>query len=112
MGQGPLLPFCWCPKKTTNPGALQAKPYQENRLGTDKENKMICHICGGELEKVVTNLPFKINHDSIMIVKGFPILQCVNCIEYVIEDEVMQKVDNILNRIDATAELEVLNYAV
>lgn len=73
---------------------------------------MICHICGGKLEKVVTNLPFKINHDSIIIVKQLPVLQCVNCSEYVIEDEVMQKVDSILNRIDATAELEVLNYAV
>lgn len=73
---------------------------------------MICHICGGRLEKVVTNLPFKVNHDSIVIVKRLPVLQCVNCREYAIEDEVMQKVDSILDRIDATAELEVLNYAV
>jgi YgiT-type zinc finger domain-containing protein len=73
---------------------------------------MICHICGGKLEKIVTDLPFKINDDSIVIVKRLPVLQCVNCSEYVIEDQVMQKVDSILNRIDATAELEVLNYAV
>jgi YgiT-type zinc finger domain-containing protein len=73
---------------------------------------MICHICGGKLEKMVTDLPFKINGDSIVIVKRLPVLQCVNCSEYVIEDEVMQKVDSILNRIDATAELEILNYAL
>ncbi len=81
-------------------------------MGTDKENKMICHICGGELEKIVTDLPFKINGDSIVIVKRLPVLQCVNCSEYVIEDEVMRKVDGILNRIDVTAKLEVLNYAL
>jgi YgiT-type zinc finger domain-containing protein len=61
---------------------------------------------------MVTDLPFKINGDSIVIVKRLPVLQCVNCSEYVIEDEVMQKVDSILNRIDATAELEILNYAL
>lgn len=73
---------------------------------------MICHNCGGKLENLITNLPFKVNHDSIVIIKGLPVLQCLNCSEYAIEDEVMQNVDNILNRIDKTAELEVLSYAV
>jgi YgiT-type zinc finger domain-containing protein len=73
---------------------------------------MICHDCGGKLEKLITNLPFKVNHDSIAIVKGLPDLQCRNCNEYMIEDEVMQNIDSILNRIDKTAELEVLSYAV
>jgi len=73
---------------------------------------MICHNCGGKLEKLTTNLPFKVNHDSIVIIKGLPVLQCCNCSEYMIEDEVMQNVDNILSRIDKTAELEVLSYVV
>jgi YgiT-type zinc finger domain-containing protein len=73
---------------------------------------MICHNCGGKLEKLITNLPFKVNHDSIVVIKGLPVLQCQNCSEYSIEDEVMQNVDTILNRIDKTAELEVLSYAV
>jgi len=73
---------------------------------------MICHNCGGKLENLITNLPFKVNHDSIVIIKGLPVLQCQNCSEYVIEDEVMKNIDTILNRIDKTAELEVLSYAV
>jgi len=73
---------------------------------------MICHNCGGKLEKLITNLPFKVNYDSIVIIKELPVLQCRNCNEYTIEDEVMQNVDNILNKIDKTAELEVLSYAV
>ena len=73
---------------------------------------MICHNCGGKLEKLITNLPFKVNHDSIVIIKGLPVLQCQNCSEYSIEDEVMEKVDSILSRIDKTAELEVLSYSV
>ena len=73
---------------------------------------MICHNCGGELEKIITDLPFKVRSDSIIIVKRLPVLQCQNCNEYSIEDSVMQKVDGILDKIDRTAELEILSYAV
>jgi len=79
----------------------------------ENENKnMICRICGGKLESQVTNLPFKINDNSIVIIKGLPVLQCQNCSEYLIEDAMMEKVDAILGRIEKTAELEVLSYAV
>ena len=73
---------------------------------------MNCHNCGEKLEKIITNLPFKVRDDSIIIIKGLPILQCHNCNEYLIEDSVMQEVDRILNKIDKTAELEILSYAV
>ncbi|HDH04390.1 MAG TPA: YgiT-type zinc finger protein [Nitrospirae bacterium] len=73
---------------------------------------MNCHNCGGQLEKVATDLPFKIKSDSIVIIKKLPVQQCQNCNEYLIEDSVMEKVDNILNKVDKTAELEILSYAV
>jgi YgiT-type zinc finger domain-containing protein len=71
-----------------------------------------CHNCGGNFERVITDLPFKISQSSIIIIKKLPILQCQNCNEYVIEDAVMVNVDCVLSRIDSTAELEILNYAV
>lgn len=80
-------------------------------LPRSKEKAMTCHNCGGNLENLITGLPFKLSDDCIVIIKGLPVLQCVNCSEYVIEDHVMQKIDIILNKIDTTAELEVLNYA-
>ena len=73
---------------------------------------MNCHNCGEKLEGIITNLPFKVRDDCIIIIKELPILQCHNCNEYLIEDLVMQKVDRILNKIDTTAELEILSYAV
>jgi YgiT-type zinc finger domain-containing protein len=73
---------------------------------------VICHKCGGKLEKIVTDLPFKINVNSIIIIKKMPVLQCRNCDEYLIEDPVMEKVDNILRKTDRTSELEILSYAV
>jgi len=72
---------------------------------------MICHNCGGRLEKIITNLPFKVNYDSIIIIKELPLLQCRNCNEYLIEDSVMEKVDCVLAKVDKTAELEILSYA-
>ncbi len=73
---------------------------------------MNCHNCGGKLEKVVTDLPFKINLTSIIIIKKLPLLQCPNCNEYLIEDPVMEKVHGILNKVDRMVELEILSYAV
>ena len=73
---------------------------------------MKCHICGGRLEKINTDLPFKIRQSSIIIFKKLPVLQCENCNEYLIEDPVMEKIDRALDKINSTTELEILNYAV
>ena len=73
---------------------------------------MICHNCGAKLEKLITNLPFKVNRECIVIIKDLPVLQCRNCSEYLLEDTVMEKVNSILNKIDTMAELEVLSYTV
>ena len=73
---------------------------------------MICYNCGGKLEKVIGDLPFRVRDNSIIIIKKLPILQCGNCNEYLVEDPVMEKVDTILNKVDKTAELEILSYAV
>lgn len=77
----------------------------------NQEGIISCHNCGGKLDNIITNLPFKIKNDSIVIIKDLPLLQCQNCFEYIIEDKIMEKVDKILNKIDETAELEVLSYA-
>ena len=72
---------------------------------------MKCHLCGGELKRVVTQFPFKISDSSIVIIKNMPVFQCDRCIEYSIEDSVMEKVDYILSRVDDTSELEIVRYA-
>lgn len=72
---------------------------------------MKCRICGNEMVGLDTDLPFKLSEHSIIIIKNLPVLQCHNCSEYLIEDEVMAKVDLIMDKIDRTAELEILSYA-
>jgi hypothetical protein len=48
---------------------------------------------------------------TIVILKGLPVLQCDNCSEYLLEDLVMSRVEEILQRADTAAELEIIRYA-
>jgi len=72
---------------------------------------MRCHVCGGQLEPAVTDMPFKTGDKRIVILKGLPVLQCASCSEYVIEDTVMAQVDTMLTEADQRAELEIMSYA-
>ena len=72
---------------------------------------MKCHVCGSRLVHQVTDLPFKIGDSSIVILKGLPLLQCENCGEYLIEDNVMARVEQMLAKVDSASELEIIRYA-
>lgn len=72
---------------------------------------MKCTVCGAKMIPVISELPFKTTDHTIVILKSIPVLQCGNCTEYLIEDAVLSRVDEILSRVDGTAELEVIRYA-
>ncbi len=72
---------------------------------------MNCNICGAGMEQMETDLPFKLDERSIIIIKGLPVLQCSNCREYLIEDSVMERLDTILAQMRGGSELEVVKYA-
>ncbi len=57
------------------------------------------------------DFPIKIRETGIVIVKGLPVLQCVNCPEYLIEDTVLGRVDQILAKVEMGTELEIICYA-
>ena len=78
---------------------------------TEQENVMKCHICGGEIKAATSDMPFKLEANRIVIFKNLPVLQCDQCGEYLIEDTVMARVEEMLDRIDASAELEIVRYA-
>jgi len=63
------------------------------------------------MSSVITDLPFKLSEERIVIFKQLPVLQCEACREYLIEDAVMARIDTMLARVDNTAELEVIRYA-
>ena len=84
-------------------------------MGTEFKNTensaMRCHVCGADMTKLHTNIPFKVSQATIVIVKDLPVIQCNGCSAYLLDDRVMEEVEDIFARVDATAELEVLKYA-
>ena len=72
---------------------------------------MRCTVCGGDLAATKTDLPFKVTEAAIVILKELPVLACERCPEYLLEDEVLTRVDAILAGIDRSAELEIIRYA-
>jgi YgiT-type zinc finger domain-containing protein len=72
---------------------------------------MRCYMCGSTMVSITTTLPFKINQTTVVIVKNLPVSQCSGCREYVLDDVIMERVEDILQHVDETAELEVLKYA-
>jgi YgiT-type zinc finger domain-containing protein len=64
---------------------------------------MKCHVCGSDIVPGVTDLPFKRSSATIVILKDLPALQCVGCSEYLLDDSVMARVEEILNHADENA---------
>lgn len=72
---------------------------------------MRCIVCGGDLTATRTDLPFKVTETAIVILKDLPVLACGRCPEYLIEDDVLSRVDAILSRLDSSTGLAVIRYA-
>ncbi|MEC4678220.1 MAG: YgiT-type zinc finger protein [Nitrospirota bacterium] len=72
---------------------------------------MRCTLCGSGFKSLKTDLPFKVSDSAIVILKNLPVSQCKNCLEYLIEDEIMERVEEILSKVDQDAELEIVRYA-
>lgn len=72
---------------------------------------MKCHVCGGEMYSITTDLPFKLESGTIVIFKNLPVMQCGRCSEYAIDDVVMARVDAMSEKVDRAAELEIVRYA-
>jgi len=72
---------------------------------------MKCEVCGAALTAIKTDLPFKVRESGIVVLKGLPVLQCTNCPQYLLEDAVLARVDQILGHVDGGIELEIIRYA-
>jgi len=53
---------------------------------------MKCHVCGGNMEPQLTDMPFKLSAKMIAILKDLPMLQCENCRESVIANPIVDRV--------------------
>ncbi len=74
------------------------------------ETDMKCHMCGGGMRSIRTDLPFKLDEHRIIVVKCVPVEQCNFCGEYVLRDLTMQSLDLLIASMDNNVELEVRKY--
>ena len=72
---------------------------------------MKCRMCGSILHPTTTDLPFKVSHRTIVILKHLPVVQCEACSEYLIADAVFAKVEELLAKVNTSVELEVIQFA-
>ncbi len=63
------------------------------------------------MQRAHSDLPFKTTEQTIVILKNLPVLHCERCAQYLIEDNVLGRVDEILGSVASAAELEVICYA-
>jgi hypothetical protein len=72
---------------------------------------MKCAVCGAQLPSVHSDLPFKVSEQTIVILKQLPVWQGAHCAQYLLEDRVLRRVDEILAGVDRAAELEIIRFA-
>ena len=80
-------------------------------LENTEDTAMKCHVCGGRLISTISDLPFRISPTTIVVVKRLPIQECTNCVEFSIEDSVMETIESMLEQTDEATELAVIPYA-
>jgi YgiT-type zinc finger domain-containing protein len=68
-------------------------------------------MCGGPMEAIRTDLPFKLNNQRILVVKDLPVHQCRSCGEFILSDQVMEALDRLIEATDQNAELEIRRFA-
>lgn len=72
---------------------------------------MKCHVCGSRMQSINTDLPFKVNDTTIIIMKDLPVIQCDGCSEYLLDDPVLKRVDAIIENAETEVELKIIRYA-
>ena len=72
---------------------------------------MRCYTCGGSMNSIHTDLPFKLDSHRILVVKDVPTEQCNNCGEFLLSDNVLKIIDDLIAATDESVELEVRRYA-
>ena len=72
---------------------------------------MKCRVCGGRMTEARSDMPFKLAPSRTVIIKDLPVLQCGECGEHAFSDVVMAKIEAALEKVEQSAELEIVRFA-
>ena len=71
---------------------------------------MKCRVCGGALHSIATELPFNVSAQTIVRITNVPVLQCERCREHVVNAAAFAHIEQVLERADKAAELEIVPF--
>jgi len=74
-------------------------------------NAMKCHVCGTSMTRGLSDLPFRVNQSVIIILRDLPLMECTECDAYAFEEKVMERVHEIVERLDSPSHLDAVLYA-
>ena len=72
---------------------------------------MQCHVCGTQMKPVVADLPFRVERSVMIILRRLPLVECSECGAYALEDLVMERVHEIVNKLRSPSHLDAVLYA-
>ena len=73
--------------------------------------KVRCVFCKGEMREGEVNVPVDLE-DRFILIKGVPALICQECGEYFVSDEVMERLESIVEEAKSrNVEIEILRFA-
>lgn len=76
----------------------------------EQENS-VCPTCGGRLQSGSATIPFILNNDRVVVIKGVPAEICNNCHEPFMNGHVTDEVMALLNQLQLLgSEVTVLSF--
>jgi YgiT-type zinc finger domain-containing protein len=63
------------------------------------------------MKSIVTDLPFRVDRSVMIILRDLPLLECSKCGAHALEEEVMERVHEIVGRLRSPSHLEAVLYA-
>jgi hypothetical protein len=63
------------------------------------------------MTRVVTDLPFRVDRSVMIILRDLPLTQCIECGAYAFEERVMERVHEIIDRLQSPSHLDAVRYA-
>jgi len=63
------------------------------------------------MTRVVSDLPFRVDRSVMIILRELPLIECRECSAYAFEERVMERVQEIVQRLKSPSHLEAVLYA-
>lgn len=79
---------------------------------TGERENSICPTCGGKLQSNLATIPFILEPDTVIVIKGVPAEICSDCHEPFVAGQATDRVANLLRQLKALrSEVSVVSYA-